>query len=109
MRALLTCLFLLLPVTATAQGVATLVADNVSVEGNSRLIAQGNIEVFYDDTRLSARRIVYDQTGDQLTIDGPIFIQTADGEILTANRATLDPQLENGMLRGARLVLDQQL
>jgi LPS-assembly protein len=109
MRFFLSLLLLLIPLHAQAQGVATLVADNVSVEGDNRLVANGNIEVFYDDTRLSARRIVYDRTSDQLIIDGPIFIQTPNGDILTATRATLDPQLQNGILRGARLVLDQQL
>ncbi|MBB5721967.1 LPS-assembly protein [Loktanella ponticola] len=109
MRFLFTCLFLLSPLAAAAQGVATLVADSVSIEGDDRLIANGNIEVFYDDTRLSAASIIYDRTGDQLIIEGPIYIQTVDGEIITADRATLDPKLENGMLRGARLVLDQQL
>jgi LPS-assembly protein len=113
MRFILSLLILMIaamiPATASAQGVATLVADNVSIQGNNRLIANGNIEVFYDDTRLSARRITYDRAGDSLIIEGPIFIQSANGEIITADRATLDPQLENGMLRGARLVLDQQL
>ncbi|MEL6640615.1 MAG: LPS assembly protein LptD [Pseudomonadota bacterium] len=92
-----------------AQGVATLVADTVVVEDSRRLVATGNIEAFYDGTRLSATQITYDQTTDQLSIIGPIFLQTEDGQILTADRATLDPRLENGLLRGARLVLDQQL
>lgn len=99
----------LTPLTLHAQGVATLVADQVSVEGEDRLIAEGNIEVFYDTTRLSARRIVYDRATDRLLIEGPIFLKAANGDIVTAERATLDPQLENGILRGARLVLDQQL
>lgn len=109
MRLISFILLLLIPTISYAQGVATLVADRVSVNGTDQLIAQGNIEVFYDDTRLSARRIVYDRSNDRLVIDGPIFIQAPSGEIVTADRATLDPQLENGILRGARLVLDQQL
>lgn len=109
MRLVLFIIFLLFPAALSAQGVATLVADNVVVEDESRLIAEGNIEVFFDQTRLSARRIVYDSDTDRLIIDGPILIQSEDGEIITADRATLNPQLENGMLRGARLVLAQQL
>jgi len=92
-----------------AQSAATLVADSVSIQDRNLLIAQGNIEVFYGGTRLSARRIVFDQRNDRLTIDGPIFIEGPNGEITTADRATLDPQLENGILQGARLVLDQKL
>ena len=102
-------LFLLLPVTLHAQGAATLVADDVAIVGGDQLVASGNIEVFYDGTRLSAARIVFDQSTDRLAISGPIFIQSADGTLLTADQASLDPKLENGILQGARLVLDQQL
>ncbi|MGJ8612083.1 MAG: LPS-assembly protein LptD, partial [Octadecabacter sp.] len=110
MRFLFAFLLSLLPVMAHAQGAATLVADNVFVPaGGQQLIAEGNVEVFYDGTRLSARRITFDQATDRLTIDGPVFIVTPDGTILTADVASLDPQLENGILRGARLVLDEQL
>lgn len=109
MRILLYLVILVLPFAATAQGVATLVADNVSIEDRNRLIATGNIEAFYNGTRLSARQIIYDQARDQLIIDGPIFIQGPNGEIITADKGSLDPQLENGILQGARLVLNQQL
>ena len=108
MRALIAFL-LLFPTLALSQGAATLVADNITVLGGNRLVATGNIEVFYDGTRLSAAQVIYDQATDQMTILGPMFIVASDGTLLTADRATLDPKLENGMLRGARLVLDQQL
>ncbi|MFT5650219.1 MAG: LPS-assembly protein [Yoonia sp.] len=108
MRALLAFLWLF-PTLALSQGAATLVANTVTVQGGSQLVASGNIEVFYDGTRLSAAQVIYDQASDRLTIIGPILIQAPDGTIITADRASLDPKLENGMLRGARLVLDQQL
>ncbi|MCX7299581.1 MAG: LPS assembly protein LptD [Rhodobacterales bacterium] len=109
MRLLLAFFLFLLPALASAQATATLVADSVTVTADKQLIAEGNVQVFYDGTRLSAYRITYDQTGDRLTIDGPILIVSPEGTILSADRADLDPQLENGLLRGARLVLDQQL
>lgn len=115
MRALLALLFaallpLVWPASAMAQSAATLVADNVSIPaGGEQLIASGNVEVFFEGNRLSARRIVFDRASDRLVIEGPIFIVASDGTILTATQAELDPRLENGILRGARLVLDQQL
>ncbi len=108
MRALLAFL-LMFPTLSLSQGAATLVADTVTVQGGAQLVASGNIEVFYDGTRLSAAQVIYDQSSDRLTITGPILIQASDGTIITADQASLDPKLENGMLRGARLVLDQQL
>ncbi len=110
MRFILTLILTLLPMLASAQGAATLVADNVFIPaGGQQLIAQGNVEVFFDGTHLSARRITFDQATDRLTIEGPVFIVASDGTIFSAEQAILDPRLENGILRGARLVLDQQL
>lgn len=100
---------LLFPATVVAQGAASLVADNVVISNDQQLIADGNIEVFYDETQLSAEQIIYDRARDELIISGPILIKTADGSILTATQATLDPKLENGILLGARLVLNEQL
>ena len=96
------------PTLAWSQGSTLLVADTVTVK-DSKLLARGNIEIFYDGTRLSADKVTYDQLTDRLIIDGPILIQSQDGTIITADFATLDPKLENSVLRGARMVLDQQL
>ena len=109
MRVLGIVMLLLLPGVALAQAQATLVADQVTVTADQRLIAAGHVEVFYDGTKLTATSITYDQADDLLTIAGPILIVAADGTIFTADAASLDPRLENGILRGARLVLDQQL
>ncbi len=106
---LILILMCLWPALAVGQTAATLVADNVMVTADQRLVAQGSVEVLYDGTRLTAARITYDQSADRLTIEGPILIRTADGTILTADQASLDPRLENGILIGARLVLQQQL
>jgi len=109
-RLVLICLFWLWPQALAAQAPATLLADRVIVPpGSERLIAEGNVEVFFEGTRLSAARITYDRGTDRLAITGPIFIRTQAGEILTAERANLDARLENGLLRGARLILDDRL
>lgn len=111
MRRLLLILWLiLLAPMAMAQDAATLVADRVIIPpGGTRLIAEGNVEVFYDGTRLSASRIIFDEATDRLLIEGPIYIVAENGDILTATQADLDPRLENGLLRGARLILAEQL
>jgi LPS-assembly protein len=109
MRVLVLLLMLWLPVTLHAQGAATLVADRVELNGEEQLVASGNVEVLFDGSRLTASQIVFDQPSDTLQIIGPIVIQAADGTVFTADRATLDPRLENGILQGARIVLEQQL
>ncbi|KJZ20256.1 LPS-assembly protein LptD [Loktanella sp. S4079] len=109
MRLLVILFCLLLPRVATAQSAATLVADQVRVTDQEQLIATGNIEVLYGSTRLTAQQITYDRTRDQLDIQGPIVIKLEDGTIVMARAGQIDPKLENGILQGARIVLDQQL
>lgn len=89
--------------------VALLLADTVVVTDDERLIADGNVEALYDGTRLWASRIIYDRKTDRLRIEGPIRIDDGAGMVVLADSASLDTDLENGILTGARLVLDQQL
>ncbi|SMY09618.1 LPS-assembly protein LptD [Flavimaricola marinus] len=109
MRALWVLVILCWPLTAKAQITASLVADSVTVVGETQLIATGNVQAFYAGATLSASRIIYDRPTDRLIIEGPIFLREENGDILLADRAELDPRFENGLLRGARLVLNQQL
>ncbi|MFA8440541.1 LPS-assembly protein LptD [Yoonia sp.] len=109
MRIVLFVLLLCWPALAVAQNAATLVADRVELNGEDQLIASGNVAVLFEGSQLTASQIIFDQPSDTLRIVGPIVIQAADGTLLTADSATLDPRLENGILQSARIVLDQQL
>ncbi|SHJ26282.1 LPS-assembly protein [Palleronia salina] len=103
----------LLPLAALAQAaappVATLVADRVEVETGNQLVAEGRVEVLYDGVRLQATRITYDQPADRLMITGPITLRDGEDTVVLADMAELDADLQNGVLRSARMVLDQQL
>jgi LPS-assembly protein len=88
---------------------ALLVADRVFITPDRKLIAEGNVEAFQGDIRLTASRITFDRDRDLLTIEGPIRIDQGDSIILLADSAELDKGLQNGILTGARLVLDEQL
>ena len=94
---------------AQTEDAALLVADSVLIEGESRLIAEGNVEALYDGTRLTATRIVYDQSTDSLSLDGPVRVTDPQGNVLLADGGELGSDLEDGLLRGARMVLDEQL
>ena len=103
-------LLLLLAAGAAAAQPASLVADRVRIESDDTLIAEGNVEVFYEGTSLSASRVIYDRETEGLTIEGPIRVTDADGEaVLLGDAAELEPGFRDGILTGARLVLDQQL
>ena len=109
MRFVLCFLVWLFPTLSMAQQLATLVADSVVLEDQQRLVATGNVEVFFEGTTLTARQIVFDADQDRLEITGPLVLRGPDQAVLIADRASLDPKLQNGLLRGARLVLAQQL
>lgn len=88
---------------------ALLVADQVFVEDGSRLVATGNVEALHDGLRLSATRILFDQEAGELTIEGPIRITDETGNLLLADAAEMEEGLRNGLLKGARMVMDDQL
>ncbi|GGG75340.1 LPS-assembly protein LptD [Salipiger pallidus] len=88
---------------------ALLIADAVYVEDGAQLVATGNVEALHDGVRLTATRIVYDQEGNTLSIDGPIRITDDTGNLLLADAAQMDQGLRNGLLSGARMVMEEQL
>lgn len=94
---------------AAAEPPAMLVADRVFITPDRTLVAEGSVEAFQGDTRLSARRITYDRTSGTLTVEGPIRIDQGDNVTVLADAAQMDRGLRNGLLRGARMVFDQQV
>ena len=113
MRYLALCLALLLAaLPARAQETsppALLLADSVLVTNDGRLIAEGNVEALHDGNRLTARRIVYNRDTDSLSVEGPLRLTDTAGNVLVSDGAELDAGFRNGLLRGARMVLDEQL
>jgi LPS-assembly protein len=110
---LLSALWVLTSVASHAQDVAStaavLVADDVSVSRERVLTASGNVEAFQGKIRLTARQITFDQRTGKLTVLGPITIQDGADITILADQAELSRDLQNGLLTGARMVLNQQL
>jgi LPS-assembly protein len=108
MRVLLFIL-LLWPSALLAQDRALLISDGLQITGDSRLIAQGNVEVLFKGVRLKAQSIIYDRATDRLIITGPIVLDDGRGAVVFADQADLRADLTEGILTSARLVLNQQL
>lgn len=112
-RRLIALVLLLLPLPLAAQdsqsGAAMLVADQLYITRDRVLVAEGNVEAFQNGTRLAAKRISYNQSSGALEIIGPITLTDDDGTLILADAAQLDADLRNGILRGARLVIAEQL
>ncbi|RID93448.1 LPS-assembly protein LptD [Gemmobacter lutimaris] len=88
---------------------ATLTASQVSVSGDSLLVAQGDVEVRYRGQRLRAQRIVYDRAADRLRFEGPIYLSDEKGNFVRAETADLSADLTEGVLNSARMVMNRQM
>ncbi|WP_299416265.1 LPS assembly protein LptD [uncultured Sulfitobacter sp.] len=111
MRLLIVLLLALMPLRLAAQEqqAALLVADQLYITRDRELVASGNVEAFQNGIRLQASAIRYNQSSGALSIEGPITLTEGTDTVILANAAELDAGLRNGILRGARLVLNQQL
>ncbi len=108
------CVFILLALMWTAlpglaQDRASLIANSLAIQGNDVLVADGDVEIFYQGSTLQASKVTYDRQVDRLYIAGPIRIRDANGDVILADQAELSGDLTEGILLSARLVLDQQL
>ena len=118
-------LFLSLPATVDAQsadadadtgqtdapqdGPALLVADKIFITKDRKLVAEGNVEAYQGDVKMTAESVVYDRETGSLTLTGPIRIDQAGESTLLADSAELDDGFQNGLLTGARMVFDEQV
>lgn len=94
---------------------ATVLADSMTLQGDRTLIAAGGVVVWYQGARLVASRIIVDGASGDLTIEGPIHLSepgAADPDkeaIIIAESGQLDRELQDGIIRGARLVIAREL
>ena len=101
--------------TAMQDDAATVLADRIQLEGDRTLIAAGGVVVWYQGARLVASRIVVDGPSGVLTIEGPIHLSNPGAtdpdtqSVLVADSAQLDRELQDGIIRGARMVLAREL
>ncbi|MGB3179192.1 MAG: LPS assembly protein LptD [Albidovulum sp.] len=108
-RFLLAILIWIAALPAMAQDQATLIADRVYLSADNTLTADGAVEVFYKGARLTAERVIYNKVTDELTITGPIRLTEGDDTLILADAAELSRDFRDGVLSGARLVLNQKL
>ncbi|MCY4304884.1 MAG: LPS assembly protein LptD [Aestuariivita sp.] len=85
---------------------SVVIADQISVTQDQKLIASGNVEVLYGSQQLTAQSIIYDPNTETLQILGPIQLTDGQSTTILADTGELHQDLKSGILRGARLVLD---
>ena len=55
---------------------------------------------------LRATRIIYDERADEIRAEGPLLLTDPDGGVLIADSAALTPDLKDGLITSARLLID---
>lgn len=99
----------LAPFAAAAQENTRLIADQLEIAAGDTLVATGNVEVFYLNTRLTAQKITYDRTKNRLAIEGPILLDDGKTVTVLGQSADLSDDLKSGLITSARVIIDQQL
>lgn len=94
----------------SAETPASLVADSVTYDRERRVLtASGNVEVLYQGRVLRASRIIYDEAAGQIRAEGPITLSDPAGGVMLADRAELTPDLQDGLISGARVLIAGQM
>jgi LPS-assembly protein len=102
--------FVQVSTAAHAQQSASLVADTIAYSKQTGILtARGNVKVYFQDTTLIANEIAYNQATDQIKITGEFTIQRGNQAMISGRDSILDASLQNGLILGARALIDQQL
>ncbi len=77
-----------------------LIYDN---NGN-RVIARGNVEIYYNKNVLTADQVIYDQSANTLTASGNVELKEANGNVIRADNYTLTDDFRDGFVQSLSVV-----
>ena len=110
MRIAILCLVIALAAgQAQAQSNANLIADTIEISQDGNVLATGNVVVWQNGSKITAPELRYDATLDRLFVKGPIRLTEAAGMVTLANDAQLSPDLREGILVQARILLQNNV
>lgn len=69
---------------------------------NDRIIAKGNVEVYYNNYALLADELTYDQRANTLNAIGNVRLKDPDGAVINGDRITLTDDFRDGFIRSFR-------
>jgi len=70
----------------------------------TRVIARGNVEIYYNNYILTADQVVYDQSANTLTAVGNVVLKEPNGNIVRADRYTLTDDFRDGFVQSLSVV-----
>ena len=72
--------------------------------GGNRVIARGNVEIYYNNYILTADQVVYDQSANTLTAVGNVVLKEPNGNIVRADRYVLTDDFRDGFVQSLSIV-----
>ena len=72
--------------------------------GGNKVIAKGNVEIYYNNYILTADQVVYDQSANTLTAVGNVMLKEPNGNIVRADRYTLTDDFRDGFVSQLSIV-----
>jgi len=78
--------------------------DLVYDNKNNRVLARGNVEIYYNDHTLLADNVIYDRGANKLIADGNVRIKEPDGALVKAQRIVLTEDFKQGFIRSLQVV-----
>lgn len=73
-------------------------------KAGNRVIARGNVEIYYNDNILTADEVVYDQSAGTLTAIGNVTLKEPQGNVVRADRYTLTDDFRDGFVQSLSIV-----
>lgn len=69
----------------------------------NEVIAEGNVQIYYDGAVLQAKRVVYDQKGSRLRAEGGVRLKDKDGTVIAADNLDLSQDFADGFVNSLRI------
>ena len=70
---------------------------------NNRVTAVGNVQIYYNGSRLEANSVIYDQKTKRLRAEGNVWLREGDGKVVTGEILDLDEDFRDGFVDSLRL------
>ncbi len=87
-----------------------LLADRVTFDPRTgKLSATGNVEMYFSKGVLRTNEVVFYQKDNRIEISEPLVLNSQQELTLAAASAIFDLNLENGLIKGAQVLLQEQL
>ena len=72
--------------------------------GGNKVVARGNVEIYYNNYILTADQVVYDQSANTLTAVGNVILKEPNGNVVRADRYTLTDDFRDGFVSQLSIV-----